>query len=364
MAESINYANAAIGKEDVLQEAADIPVVEPAKKLGVALVGLGEYSTTQLAPALRETRLCRLAGIVSDDAGKIEEWKTRYAIPDNNIYTYDNFDEISNNPDIDIVYIVLPVALHAEYVIRAAKAGKHVICEKPMAVTVSECDAMIRACEKAGKLLSLGYRLHYDPYHKEIMKEGQAKIFGQLKSLHLQHGRKEATGWRVDKSLAGGGAIMDLGIYCIQAARYTTGEEPTAVNVLEHTMSGEGDDAVEIFIKWEMSFSNGLVATCEAAYDREMDLLHADAAHGWFELSPAYAYKDLVGKTATGFLHFPPVNQQALQMDDFALSVLEQKPVKLPGELGRKDMQVIAAIYESMASGKRVAPDHEVNIRI
>jgi predicted dehydrogenase len=359
MAESINYANAAIGKEDVLQETAELPVIEPAKKLGVALVGLSEYSTTQLAPALRETHLCRLAGIVTDTPAKIEEWKTKYSIPDGNIYNYDNFDEIKSNPDIDIVYIVLPNSMHAEFVIRAAKAGKHVICEKPMAITESECDDMIAACEKAGKLLAIGYRLHYDPYHKEIMKEGQAKIFGQLKRIHLQHGRKDATGWRLNKSLAGGGCIMDLGIYCIQAARYITGEEPSAVNVLEHTMSGKGEDAVETFIKWEMTFSNGLVATCESSYTDDMDLLHVDAAHGWFELSPAYAYNDIVGKTATGFLHFPPVNQQALQMDDFALSILEQKPVKLPGELGKKDIQVIAAIYDSMALGKRVKIAHK-----
>ena len=120
------------------------------KKLGVALVGLGTYAAGQLAPALQQTVHCYLAGIVTGTPSKAAAWKEKYNIPDKNIYSYDNFDTIKDNPDIDIVYVVLPNSMHAAYTIRAAQAGKHVICEKPMALTVADCDAMIAACKKAG----------------------------------------------------------------------------------------------------------------------------------------------------------------------------------------------------------------------
>jgi predicted dehydrogenase len=151
------------------------------KKLGIALVGLGKYAAEQLAPSLLQTDDCYLAGIVTGTPSKIPVWKEKYNIPDKNIYNYENFDSIKNNPDIDIVYIVLPNSMHAEYTIRAAEAGKHVICEKPMAVSVAECDAMIAACKKAGKSLSIGYRLHFDPYHLEMVQMGTQKKYGEIK---------------------------------------------------------------------------------------------------------------------------------------------------------------------------------------
>jgi predicted dehydrogenase len=356
MDETINYADKSFtpGEAVVEQVQAILEPPHPERKLGLALVGLGDYSTKQLAPALEQTKFCKLAGLVTGSPSNLAEWKSKYGIPDSHIYNYDNFDEISGNTDIDIVYIVLPNAMHAEYVIRAAKAGKHVICEKPMALSVSECDKMIAACKEAGKMLGIGYRLHYDPYHIEVMKLGQDKVFGELSNIHAQHGSNDTEGWRLDKELAGGGALMDLGIYCIQAARYVAGQNPVAVKALEWTPQNVDKGGIETFIAWEMDFPNGLVAKCEAGYNGVMNLLHATGEHGWFELSPAFSYKGITGKTAVSFLDFPMINQQALQMDDFALSILQNKPVKLSGELGKHDIKVIEAIYESMISGKKI----------
>src|SRR5215470_1342264 len=199
------------------------------KKLGVALVGLGTYSSQELGPALKETKHCDLAGIVSGSKDKRERWKSEYGLSDKNIYNYENFDSIKDNDDIDIVYVVLPNSMHAEYVIRAAKAGKHVICEKPMAVTVDECDEMIRACSDAGVLLSIGYRLHFEPYNIAMSKLGKGKKFGQVKKISAAHGLRSAQGWRLDKEMAGGGPLMDVGIYCVNAGRYITGQEPLTV---------------------------------------------------------------------------------------------------------------------------------------
>ncbi|MDB5235093.1 MAG: glucose-fructose oxidoreductase [Hymenobacter sp.] len=193
------------------------------KPLGVALVGLGKYSTGQLAPALQQTKLCKLAGIVTGTPAKAAQWKQQYQIPEQNIYNYQTFDRIADNPAIDIVYVVLPVGLHAEYVERAARAGKHVICEKPMATSAEDCRRMIAAMRKAGRKFSIGYRLHFEPHHQEMMRLGQQQAFGPITRLTADNGFRfnNDTPWRVNKQLAGGGPLMDMGIYCLQGVIYT-----------------------------------------------------------------------------------------------------------------------------------------------
>src|SRR5262245_14646971 len=151
------------------------------RKLGIALLGLGRYATNQLAPALREAKLCRLAGVVTGHPEKAQKWATDYNLDQRNIYSYETFDRIADNKDIDIVYVVTPPGLHPEFVIRAAKAGKHVISEKPMATSVADCDRMIAACKAAKVQLSVGYRLQFDPYRKELMRLARDKEFGPLK---------------------------------------------------------------------------------------------------------------------------------------------------------------------------------------
>ena len=207
----------------------------PQKKLGVALVGLGYYAEFKLATALQETKNCALTGIVTGTPAKAEKWKKQFNIPEKNVYNYQNFDRIVDNKDIDVVYVVLPNAMHHEFVIRAAKAGKHVICEKPMAVSVKECEEMIAACKKAGVTLSIGYRLHFEPFNLEAARVGQQKVFGKVKIVETSMGFKigDPTQWRLKKSLAGGGAMFDVGVYAIQGARYATGEEPVYVTAQE-----------------------------------------------------------------------------------------------------------------------------------
>jgi predicted dehydrogenase len=201
------------------------------RKLGVALVGLGKYSTGQLAPALQETQLCRLAGIVTGSPAKAAQWQQQYNISAKNVYNYQTFDRIVDNPDIDIVYVVLPNALHAEYVVRAAQAGKHVICEKPMATSVADARRMIAAMQQAGRKLSIGYRLHFEPHHREMMRLGQQQVLGTVQHLWADNGFhfNNDTPWRVNKALSGGGPLMDMGIYCLQGCLYTKGAVPVAV---------------------------------------------------------------------------------------------------------------------------------------
>ena len=183
-----------------------------------------------------------LAGVVTGHPAKAEAWKKKYNLPDNNIYNYDNFDSIAGNPDIGLVYVVLPSSMHKEYTIRAAKAGKQVICEKPMAISSAECRDMIDACKNAGVQLAIGYRLHYEPYNLEMKRLGQEKVFGTVryveaglgyKTINFESGNggkefdiNDPSEWRLNKRWSGGGALMNLGVYCVQASRYMLGENP------------------------------------------------------------------------------------------------------------------------------------------
>ena len=325
------------------------------KKLGIALVGLGSYSTNQLAPALKETSHCYLSGIVTGTPKKARKWKRKYDIPDRNIYNYEDFDQIKNNPDIDVVYVVLPNALHADFVIRAAKAGKHVICEKPMAISVAECDRMIAACREAGKLLSIGYRLHFEPHNLEMMRLGTQKVFGPVTKLSTANGFTGVQGWRLNKKLSGGGPLMDMGIYCVQGVRYTTGMEPVAVKAKEGPKSDKQKfREIEESLIWQFEFPDNTTADCKATYSENTGFLHADAENGWFELNPAYGYTEIQGKTSRGTMNLPNINQQARQMDDFALAIINKRATPVPGEMGRQDLIIIEAIYKAMQTGQRV----------
>ncbi len=325
-------------------------------KLGVALVGLGGYATGQLAPALLQTEHCYLAGIVTGTPSKAETWKEKYNIPEKNIYNYENFDSIKDNPDIDIVYVVLPNSMHADYTIRAAQAGKHVTCEKPMAINVEDCDSMIAACKKAGKMLSIGYRLHFDPYNLEMARLGTKKVYGEIKKLSAGFGFRAQKGiWRLDKKMAGGGPLMDLGIYCMQGVCYTTGMEPVAVTAQASPISDPSKfiDIEETLI-WQMEMPNGLVSECKTSYTDGMNYLKAEVEKGFFELQPAFNYSGLKGKTSDGVIEYAPMSQQAKQMDEFALAIKNKRPTIVPGEMGRRDVKIITAIYEAMNTGKRI----------
>jgi predicted dehydrogenase len=325
--------------------------------LGVALVGLGRYAGDELAPALQQTRHCHLAGIVTGTPAKAETWSRKYNLPNSNIYNYKTFDQIANNPNVDVVYVVLPNAMHAEHTIRAARAGKHVICEKPMAVTVKECEAMIEACRTAGRSLSIGYRLHFEPYNREMMRLGQQQVYGKVKLIESSDGfrLRDPNEWRLHKELAGGGALMDIGIYAIQGARYVTGEEPISVLAQEFKTDLLTFREVDETMCWQLEFSSGAVAYSATSYSARLNRLYATAERGWFELSPAYSYSGLKGRTSEGSMIFSNINQQAAQMDAIASAILNDEPSPVPGEEGLKDLKVIEAIYRSAASGGRAA---------
>jgi predicted dehydrogenase len=326
----------------------------PDKKLGIALVGLGYYATGQLAPALQHCQNCYLAGIVTGTPEKAVKYSKEYNIPQKNVYNYHDFDEIAHNPDIDIVYVVLPVFLHKEYTIRAAKAGKHVICEKPMALNAKDCEEMIAACRKANRLLSIGYRLHFEPHSMEVMRLGQKQVFGKVTKIDTGNGFAyggDPNAWRLKKALAGGGGLMDMGIYSIQGQRYTLGQEPIAVKATQEKTKPELFKDVDETVFWELEFPGGFKTTGKSSYNHDWSYLKVEEEHGRFELGPAYGYGGIDGSVNGKPMALPLIVQQAAQMDDFVTCVRQNKQSRVPGEEGLKDMKIVDAIYRSLDSG-------------
>jgi len=328
------------------------------KKLGVALLGLGRYATGQLAPGLQLTKNCKLTGVVSGHPEKLAQWAKDHSLPEKNLYNYENFDRIADNPDIDIIYVVTPPALHPEFVIRAAKAGKHVISEKPMATSVADCDAMIAACKAAKVKLSIGYRLHFDPYLKELMRHQREKDYGDFTKMTGDRGFVFGNhAWRVKKKLAGGGPLMDLGIYIIQAACMATGATPVTVTAHEEPkLRPEFFTEVEETIRFKLEYANGAVCDAVTSYNHNNDTFRAEGARGFYEFSAhAFSYKVGTVESSQGPVHFPaPASQQALHMDDFVDCIRTGRESEVDGEMGKRDMKIITAIYEAARTGKRV----------
>ncbi len=333
------------------------------RKLGVALIGLGGYSHGQLAPALRLTQHCKLTGVVTGSREKGLQWAKEFGFPEKNIYNYDNMARMVDNPDIDIAYVVTPNSLHAQHAIAAAWAGKHVICEKPMANSVADCNAMLSACRVAGVKLSIGYRLHFEPQHQEMMRMARDPAVAPFQTMSggLAFPIRRRV-WRVEKKMAGGGPLMDVGIYCVQAACMAAGvghggDATIAITAREHAKTRpEFFLDVEEGLDWTMEFANGAKAELMTSYEKGMDRFRAEGPKGWIEFAPGFAYGGLKVTTHRGPLNLTvPQSQQAVQIDDFALCVRDNKATRVPGELGRRDMVIVEAIYKSAAArGQRI----------
>jgi glucose-fructose oxidoreductase len=347
----------AVGGAGILFSPNSLLAATRAKKdrLGVALVGLGYYSTDLLAPALQQTKNCYLAGIVTGTPSKAEAWKAKYNIPDKNIYNYQNFDQIANNPDIDVVYVVLPPALHMEYVVKAANAGKHVWCEKPMAISVRECQAMIEACKKNKRSLAIGYRLQHEPNTQEWREMVRHRKFGNVKKVSCGGGYVEnrTNHWKQNKAL-GGGALYDMGVYAIQGARMGTGMEP--IGVASATTSTKRPEiyknGLDETVVATLVFPGGVTADIKTSFGENINYNNITCEKGEINIEPYQAYAGVKGSTPSGVINHPydVPWQQAKQMDDDAIGIMQGKSMQVPGEEGLRDIRVVEAIYKSAAT--------------
>jgi len=331
----------------------------PARKLGVALCGLGSLSTNQIAPALQKTRNCRLAGIVTGTPSKAEEWKKKYGLADNSVYDYKTMHRMADNKDIDIVYVVTPNSLHLEHALAAAAAGKHVFCEKPMEISVERCQQMLDGVKKAGKMLGVGYRCQFEPNHLECVRLAKEKVLGDVRVIDANFGFSigDPTQWRLKRDLAGGGSLMDVGIYCLQTTRMITGEDPVWINAAEVKTDAVKFKEVDETVMWQTKFPSGVVANCVSTYSANgLAGFRVAASRGWFGLDPAYFYGGNRGRRSDGpEINIPVADQFATELEEFADAIINKRPTKVPGEMGLSDVKYLMAIYESIKKGRPVS---------
>ncbi len=349
------------------------------RALGWAVVGLGGFARNELLPGLSRCRHSNCVAVVTGHPEKVDQpnhklggksVRDAFGLGDADVYSYDSFDSIRDNRNVDVVYVVLPNGMHCEYAVRALKAGKHVVCEKPMANTVAECDQMLGAAKAAGKRLQVGYRMHWDAPTNACIAALRRGDIGKLQVVEAAQGFNIGPGvWRLDKRLAGGGCMMDIGIYALSAARYLSGEEPT--EVFAHTFADRDDprhrfDQVEGTCDFQLRFPSGLLASCTSSYACSLGrfAVHGSGGTAVMEPSSNYneppAYGGTAFKIARGYgepklVDVPPVDQFIGEIDGFSLALKGFAPFRATGEEGRQDMKIIEAIYTSARIGRAVA---------
>ena len=332
-------------------------VVADGPVLRVAIMGLGSYGT-RVAEAMQSCTRAKLTGVISGTPSKIKKWQSKYNIPEKNCYNYENFDNIKNNPDIDAVYVITPNGLHKDQAIRVAKAGKHVICEKPMSVNAKDGQEMVDACKAANVKLLIGYRIHFEPKTLEIVRMRMDGEFGKVKFFQGLSGFTigDPNQWRLNKALSGGGSLMDIGIYAINGSRYMIGEEPIWVTAQETKIdTAKFKEGVDQTIQFQLGFPSGAVASCLSTYDmNNLDRFFVTGEKGYGLLNPSTGYGPIEGETHKGKLTHPHKTHQTVQMDEMAAIIFEGKKPVIPvdGEEGVRDMKVIDAIYEAIRTGK------------
>lgn len=346
-----------------LEEPLPLP---PSQRIGFAVVGLGNFTLNQILPRFSSARQCRLTALVSGNAEKARHVAAAYGVADASVYSYETFDRICDNPDVEVVYILLPNTLHREWTQRAAAAGKHVFCEMPMAATVADCEVMIDAVQRAGRQLGIAYRAPFERHNREAIRMIRAGEIGRVHTITGEHGRqldkqKPADQWRIRRELAGGGSLFDIGIYNLNNACAFTGESPVEVTAAWRA-SEDPDPVIEVEtgIEWTMRFPGGVMASFHSGYNhgnvKRMTIIGADAV---LELDPATEYREnrLLVRRPSGTLE-PKLggpNQFSAQLDHFAECVRENRAPMFDGAVGLRDVRVMEAIYEAASTGRPVS---------
>lgn len=341
----------------------------PEKRLGVAIVGLGRLSLNQILPAFNQSKLARPVALVSDRPEKAQAIAQQYGIDPSAIYSYDEMARMAENPQIDAVYIVTPNGLHRDHVVAAAKAGKHVLCEKPMANTADEAREMIAACKAANVKLMIAYRCQYELFNLEAARLTQSGELGLPRIIEATNTQVQGPGdqWRMRAALAGGGALPDIGLYCLNGVRTMLGEEP--IEVYAQIVNPDNDpryQEVEETVSFSLRFASGAIANCVTSYGaHECKDMQIRLEKGWVALENAFAYQGQRLRIARRHgegeevkeVRLSPKDQFTLEIDHFAQCVLHDETPHSPGEEGLQDHLLMEAIYRSAREGMPVKID-------
>ena len=325
------------------------------KKIGYAVIGLGRIAG-HFMPGTRATTNSQITALVSGHRDKADRIAAEYGIPSTCIYSYENFDQIANNPAVDAVYVALPNSMHAEYTIRAAKAGKHVLCEKPMSTNVADAEKMIAACKAANVKLMIAYRCHYEPTNLKAVSMIRAGALGQVQAIDSCFGFNMGPNeWRTNKKLAGGGPVFDVGIYSLNACRYLTGEEPQHISAYASTIDHDARFAeVEENVSWTIGFPSGIVASCATTYGANMPgYYRVYGSKGWLQVDQAFVYEGLRLRAEYAGTQIDELNPARdpshfqAEAEHFSHCVQNNLQPQSPGEEGLRDMRYITQIYST-----------------
>lgn len=349
------------------QQEGDTPSPLPEdQRVGYALVGLGHLTLNQILPAFGTCKKSKVVALVSGSPEKMQKVAQQYGIKKESCHSYADYDKLKDNKEVQAIYIVLPNGMHAEYTIRGAQAGKHILCEKPMANTAAECEAMIDACKKADRKLMIAYRIQYEPHNRMVREMVQKEQFGKVKSIIANNGQNSDNPkhWRFNKALAGGGSLPDVGLYCLNTIRFVLAEEPTeVVGYVHSTPDDPRFKEVEEQVNWLMKFPSGVQASCATSYGHHDDKSYRVLADtGWIKMDPAFPYTGLQLETSQAQGKENQIIQHkiadkdhfATEMDHFSECILENKVPFTPGEEGLQDQKIMEAIYQSAREGKPV----------
>jgi predicted dehydrogenase len=337
------------------------PATLSSDKVGFAVVGLGKLALGQIIPGLKVAKNAKLVAVVSGHPDKAKRVAAENGLPADAIYGYDDYDRIAKDPRIDVVYIVLPNSMHAEYTIRAFKAGKHVLCEKPMATSIKDAEAMIAAAKAADRQLMIAYRCHYEPQNLDIMRRLRSQSLGKPRLVNTTMGRQAdpadpSDAWRLDEVMSGGGALADMGVYGVNAARYLLNEEPTSVRAWGHTDPADPRfRTTPDLIDWQFRFPSGAIANGSTSFAYAPTMAYEVVCEqGRLDADPAAFYGGNRLTVVKGGQPSPPIpapdsDQFAREMDWMADVVRGKAPMVSTGEEGLQDMRLMKAILDSLA---------------
>lgn len=351
-----------------------LPTTPPRRKredsVGFAIIGLGGYALNQMMPRFDQAERAHISALVSGNPEKLAQVGDAYGVPADARYSYEDFAKIAADDRIQAVYIVLPTAFHADFAIRAFAAGKHVLCEKPMALSSAQCEAMIAAGRRANRKLMIAYRCHFEPYNVEAMRLMRDKAVGTIRLIRTEQSYRAgpttpAQNWRFSRALAGGGPLEDYGIYGLQSALYLSGEMPESIGATSFQPKGD-PRFTEIFahVAAQLRFPSGAVAQLATSYDAAgANFAHVRGTDASLIMDPATGYAGhrmrIEGSNARDFTPGDPNVQFAGQLNHFTNAIRDGTPILTGGDMGLRDTRLIEAIYAAARSGQTVklAPD-------
>ena len=334
------------------------------KRVGYAVVGLGGISQVAVLPAFAHSKRARLAAVVSGDKKKADKLAEQFRA--SRAFSYEEFGKCLGNPEVEAVYIATPPGEHEKYAVAAAKAGKHVLCEKPLAATVKQARNMVETCRRNKVRFMTAYRKYFEPSSVTLKSMISKRELGRIDVIHtlfteLRPFGDQSPAWLFSRKLCGGGPLTDLGVYCLNTCRWLVNEDPIAASgAVSWVRDRRRYKEVEEGIAFRLDFPSGLVLQGTAAYSAAFSsFVHVHGEKGWAELAPAFAFEEerrLSGKIAGHWFAktFKPIDEFALELDYFSNCIREGCEPEPDGEQGLRDIIIIDAIYQAAKEGGTV----------